>query len=277
MTKLVLLGTVHRDPAGKRRLLRLLEQTGPAAISLEVSPASVNLRREYGKRWSGLFRERLRTLSRRTGLSPGALMARPGLRGVFEYLRLPYEYRAALTYARSADRPLFLLDDPELASSYLRRVETEILTQRNIDLLAEVGNGTLAEEVQREYALAESRIFRNHPGITSKTADRDAWEIRETRLSQKLRLLHQGLVRMNSRTSELATQNGGDFVQNLIVAPEAVTYVPETVRMGPEAIHLYIGGWEHLVGDDSGTGLFSRLKDLAPERMLCFRPGPDER
>lgn len=270
MTGLVLLGTVHRDPSGKTRLLKALEEIGPAAISLEVSPASVELRQKQGRRWTKIFRSRLAGLSRETGQKADALMSQAGLRGVFEYLRLPYEYRAALIYAQARDCPLFLLDDSGLASWYLDRVESEILTRENMSLLAKVKPETsLADEVTAEYALAQTRIFSQDSSAAPSIPDPEAWTEREARLSQKLRLLHQGLVRWVDREI-----NGPELAKGLIVAPEAIGFLPENIYLNRKAAHVYVGGWEHLVEDKSESGLFFRLKDLTPERRLCFNPGP---
>ena len=269
LSRLFLLGAVHRDPAGKKRLLGALEDLKPNAISLEVSPASVELRRKWGRRWTFMFKERLAGLARETGLSPGRLMMGSALRGVYEYLRLPYEYRAAMEYARDHDRPVFLLDDSELAARYLNLVEREILSYRNMTLLAEAEDGThLAGEVDAEYRRARNRLKTPETLPDLKVKNLEQWTAREAGLAQKLRLLHQGLTRRNGQ--DLA---GRELVDSLIIAPDAVAYVPETVSFKPEVVHLYIGGWEHLVEDESGLGLYSHLKNLDPGRGLCDGDG----
>ncbi len=271
MTRLLFLGTVHRDPAGKRRLLSLLRQIRPAAISLEVSPASIELRQRWGRYWNRIFRKRLAELGRGTGLTPGELMARPGIRGVYEYLRLPFEYRAALAYARDESCPVFLLDDPRLAASYLNRVTTELLSADNMNLLAKADHPvSLAEETESEYRRANHYINENGPHPEPRVSDREAWEARETKTAQKLRLLHEGLSRRAG-----ARLSGRELLRGLIIAPEAVAFQPETALIRREAVHLYVGGWEHLVEDESGSRLYSRLKDLNPERRLCHVPQPE--
>jgi len=269
--KLVLVGTVHRDPAGKNRLLKKLEALRPAALSLEVSPASVELRRKWGYRWRKTFRDRLAKLSYETGLGPKNLMNQAKIRGVFEYLRLPYEYRAAMTYAAAQNCPVFLLDESEIAEAYLKRVESEILTEKNMALLLEAEqNLTLDEEVAAEYARAQNHAFKQKSWNDARLAQPEAWAKREARLSQKIRLLHQGLTRWAGRTAD-----GDEFVRSLIIAPEAVAFVPKTVSFPAQAPHAYIGGWEHLVEDQNRNALFSQLQDLTPERTLCLDPGPE--
>ena len=247
--------------------MRILDEQQPAVISLEVSPASVSLRRNQGREWQKLFKKRLVDLGQETGLSLGELMAGAGLRGVFEYLRLPYEYRAAMKYARSNKCPLFLLDDSSLAASYLNRVESEILSHRNLNLLAQVkrGNG-LTREVDDEYARANHLIFNAGLWSGPQTGDREARIVRDAALGQKLRLLHQGIAR---RTGQ--SMKGDELAASLIIAPEAVGYIPQQVSLPQDAAHVYIGGWEHLVEDENGERLYSLLKDINPVRRLCYR------
>ena len=266
MTKLLLLGTVHRDPAGKKRLLDMLTRIRPTAISLEVSPASIELRKKMGRDWFRIYKSRIRELTRKTGESPGQMMIASPLRGVFEYLRLPYEYRAAMEYAKKDGCPVFLLDDSELAASYLHRVEAEILSRDNMALLAQAGNErTLAQEVDGEYTRARNVVFKSQIAARPKVNDKEAWARREAGLSQKLRLLHQGLIRRAGHKTR-----GRELVDSLIVSPEAVGFIPETADLPLDTVHVYVGGWEHLVEEESGKDLYSRLKDLEPEREICL-------
>jgi hypothetical protein len=271
MKQLILLGTVHRDPSGKKRLARVLGEIRPGAVSLEVSPASIRIRSEKSRVWRQLFRTRLRGLSRETGRSLGSLMTHRNIRGVFEYLRLPYEYRAAIEYAQSHQVPLFLLDDSELAAAYLNRVEAEILTDKNITLLAKAeSDGSLAREVDLMYEQASHLVGPSgfkEKNTVPKAKDRQAFQDRETAMSQKLRLLHQGLARRAGMTLP-----GNELAAGLIVASEAIGFLPDTVRLESDQPHLYICGWEHLVEDEDQTSLCVLLKDLDPQVRLCHTP-----
>ena len=198
------------------------------------------------------------------------------MRGVYEYLRLPYEYRAAMGYINKRPCPLFMLDDSRLASSFLDRVEDEILTEDNLLLLAESAREDdspldLAAEVDMSYRRAERELFENEGAARSLTLfgnAPDAWSDREAMLSRKLRLLHQGLARRAGQTMK-----GEDLVSGLIIPDEDVGFIPDTVSLSRNGIHLYIGGWEHLVDDRDGVALYNRLQDLGPQRRLCFQPG----
>ncbi|MFH1136460.1 MAG: hypothetical protein V1816_10310 [Pseudomonadota bacterium] len=265
MIRLVLLGTVHRDPSGKRKLTAAIENIRPSAISLEVSPASVRLRKESGREWMILFKKRLGLLAREMGRSPGELMGLASLRGVFEYIRLPYEYRAALEFADRNGAPMFLLDESKTAEDFLGRVKSEILTRANMALLAHHDDGaTLDQDVRAQYIRARTMVLRHKPGPAPLVRDLEEWKKRETALAQKLRLLHQGLARRAGRT-----MSGAELAAGLVIAPEAVGLLPLTVTFPLEPVHLYIGGWEHLTETEEQLDMYSHLRDLSPEKRLC--------
>ena len=264
--KLILLGTVHRDPSGKSRLSRAMREAAPSAVSLEVSPASVRLRKEHGRRWMRLFKEGLYDAAEELKTPAGKLMKKAGIRGVFEYIRLPYEYRAAIQFARHNNIPLFLLDDSQQAEFFLGRVESEILTHRNLSQLAlhDDGDG-LDREVSSQYVRARTMVLRPGPGPGPLVRDVEEWRKREALLAQKLRLLHQGLTRRKGRTLD-----GRELADGLVIAPEAVEFIPETVCFPEDPVHLYVGGWEHLTETEEEHDMYSHLKDLTPEKRLCL-------
>ena len=145
-----------------------------------------------------------------------------------------------MDFARRRDRPLFLIDDSKLAASFLQRVEKELLTLKNLTALFEASaNGDLGRETAVEYQRAAHKIF--HPGELPETwwpKDSDM-AARETGLAQKLRLLHQGLLRRDGKTI-----SGEELTAALLISPEAVGHMPESVYLDPDSVHLYLGGWE---------------------------------
>jgi hypothetical protein len=265
MMPLVLLGVVHRDPRGKRRLLDHLTRLKPLAVSLEVSPASVRIRNEQGPVWLSLFKQRVRNERRRTHQSLGRLLRGGALRGLWEYLRLPYEYRAALEYAQSQKIPLFLIDDSATATDFLDRVETELLSEDNIgSLIREADGNGLETDVAAQYARARTCLASPQPIPSAGLANNwDAWADREKGLAQRLRLLHQGLTRRLGRTV-----TGSELAAGLLISPDAIGFLPDPVDFAPGRPHLYVGGWQHLVEDDGQSTLYVQVKDLAPERRL---------
>ena len=269
--QLVLLGCVHRDPEGEERLRRILEEIRPAAVSLEVSPVSVRVRQQKSEEWLRIYRERLIRVSRKIGQSLSLLETKSHIQGVFEYLRLPYEYRGCIDFAQFAACPLFLLDDSKLAESFLGRVEEELLSEENLILLARAAtNGTLAQEVESQYRRAHHYLFQTGSEtvpLNNFVKDTEAWSERESNLAQKIRLLHQGLVRRVGRR-----MSGSELGDGLFILPEAIGYMPDEITLNGDAPHVYICGWEHLVIDSEGGTLYNRLKDLDPVRRLCHDP-----
>ena len=90
---------------------------------------------------------------------------------------------------------------------------------------------------------------------------------REAELAQKISLLHKGLLRWAGREVD-----GRELAVGLIVPPDGVAHMPQTAKLDPDGLHLYIGGWEHLVETEGGQRLYQRLKETAPDRKLLFRP-----
>ena len=126
---LVLIGTVHRDPRGEGALLEVLEEERPEIVTVEVSLYSLR------------FRQRHREL-----------LAKPDLPAeVREFLRLPFEYRAAKRYGTRHRVPVLPLDLCLTSRKYLHRAG-ELLKGKSILSTREP---PLEEALAREYALAK--------------------------------------------------------------------------------------------------------------------------
>ncbi|WP_456434342.1 hypothetical protein [Thermosulfuriphilus sp.] len=145
MERLFLLGTIHRLAQGKERLLELLEDLLPRAVSLEMSRFSYRFRRAR----EGLWLRRLEELS--PLLTP---KARKGLRSILE---LPYELKAAQEFALKFQVPLYLVDLSLPAREYLLEID-RLLKKGAIELLEELGQSLEAEA--RELAILASRALK---------------------------------------------------------------------------------------------------------------------
>src|SRR6185295_12126405 len=118
---LVLVGVVHRDPRGLRRLARLLERERPDRVTVEVSRESVRFRREYWRRLSPHPPRPLPVPLPLGGERGTRFTALPyELRSV---LRLPFEYRAARDYARKTGAPVALLEKSRYARERLAAID----------------------------------------------------------------------------------------------------------------------------------------------------------
>lgn len=95
--ELVLVGTVHRHPAGYRALLELLREERPGVVSVEVSP--------YGLRFR---RKRAHSLD--------ALPAH-----ALPLMEIPYEFRAAKDWGKEASVPVVPVDLCTVSKGLLRQ------------------------------------------------------------------------------------------------------------------------------------------------------------
>ncbi len=231
--RLVLIGTVHRDPGGEAGLARLLEELRPAILTLEMSPAAVHFRQtrgvELGRRLDGI----LGRLAAEEHCSRTELERHPAVVGIRRLLALPYEYRVATTFAQNARIPLDLIDLDEIARRKLRRVEKELVTCRNLRTLLHLESADAA--VQEDYPLARALI--TGTPLPQVVGDFIARRRGEERIGRRDALMAAALRRLREEQ--------------------------------PAACLVHIGGWVHLIDDPLGETLYSRLRDLRPERLLA--------
>ncbi len=230
---LTLIGTVHRDPGGEIKLLALLEALRPARITLELSPYALDFRRRRSRTLLRYLDRILEQLALRDGVDPALLAAHPAVADIRELLTPPFEYRAAAAFAGHSGISLSLIDQSEISARKLKRVETELITYRNLSALLSLPP---AEASPREegYAPARSMI---RPGAPA--------EIRRAFLARR-----RGVEGIGERDG--------------LMAAEIRRLLEETAGGGL----VHVGGWTHLVEDPEGETLFSRLRDLEPRRLL---------
>jgi hypothetical protein len=231
LTRLTLVGTVHREPQGREKLISLLEMLLPDALTLEVSPYAIAFRRRRGPLLLARLETLLDRLAVETGRDPGELAAHQEVAGIRSLLALPFEFQAAADYAAAAGIPLDLLDSSLTSARKLRWVERELLTWDNLRVLVHLPVSSL----HKENAATARRMVLGNLGTAVLQAflagRRDAEGIgpRDYRLAREIRRRLKGSA-------------------------------------GRHLVH--IGGWVHLVEDERGKTLFSLLEDLNPQRVL---------
>ena len=228
--RLTLVGTVHRDSHGEERLARLLRELAPDELTLEMSPTSLRYRQERGH----LMLQRMERILARL-VTPerdrASLESHPALSDIRNLLALPFEYRAAAAYAQQHGVPLSLIDLPEIARRKLQQVENELITLPNL------------------------RALLAHPALPPAA---------ETYHSAAALVLHQPPASV--RAAFLAARRGDEGI-----GPrdrEMAATIRHHLAAAPQRTLVHIGGWVHLIDDPSGETLFSRLSDLAPQRLL---------
>lgn len=230
---LTLIGTVHRDRDGERRLAALLEALQPQIMTLEMSEVSLRSRQLHTTSRLQRLTHILAQLAAESGTTVAALNSLPAVIGIRTLIDYPFEYRAAAAYAARHSIPLELIDAPEVARDKLRRIDRELLTRRNLRVLT-----TIKEQGpdghQEGYGLARRILSGSAPAAL--------------------------------RQAFLAGRRGEEGVgprdRRMAVA------IRQQIARHPGGHLVHIGGWVHLVEDESGETLFSLLSDLAPRRRL---------
>lgn len=144
---LILIGTVHGDPRGYERVLRLLKCLRPAVVTVEISRFSLRYRRAWEDRWQRLLNEAL------AGLPPEAA-GHPAIRRVAAQIALPFEYRAAGDYSRRWGAKCLPLDLGGLSRRHLPRYGRELLSTANLRVLTAEPQDSLEDLVAQEFRRA---------------------------------------------------------------------------------------------------------------------------
>jgi hypothetical protein len=164
-TNLILLATVHGDPAGYARAWRFLDYWRPEVITVEISPFSVRYRERAARGWRRRLAEALQALP------PEAAASVPVARAAAQ-AALPFEYRVARDWGRAHQVAVKLLDAGAGARRHLPRYQKELFNPDNLRLLWETGDsGTLEEFVAQEFQRARrawAGNLRRLPGLANR-------------------------------------------------------------------------------------------------------------
>lgn len=230
MSRLTLLGTIHRDPQGLKRLVEALRGLKPQVITLEFSTYGLRYRLKKKKSLNRFLLRGLHEIRGIDGLNVSdlkKLLRSTGIGGIRALLDLPFEYKGARFYSRCSAIPLYCVD----ISSYSRLLLSTIdglLSPENLKKVIAFEAAPLQETAAREFKHAETLLFdgRQSPWIHLIAAD-DVWKNRERIMASRIRKI---------------------------------------VAQYPSCHIVHISGWQHLAARQ-GT-LFHRLEDLKPKRIL---------
>jgi hypothetical protein len=230
MSRLTLLGTVHRDPRGLKRLVEDLVRLTPQIITLEFSVYGLRYRLKNKRALNDMLVRGLMEIRGSDNLSMQdlkKLLQSKGLGGIKALLDLPFEYKGATFYSQRRGLPLYCLDTSFFSRQLLSHVN-ELLATENLKKVIAFETAPLRETVSREYRHAESLLFGGvqSPWIQPPPLD-EAWKARERIISDRVR--------------KVLTQYPGHHI-------------------------VHIGGWQHLAAHQ-GT-LFNNLRDYQPKRVL---------
>ncbi len=153
--RLILIGTVHGDPRGYDRALRLLSHLQPDLVTVEISRFSLRYRARQGRGWQRLLARALEGL-------PEQAAGHPAIRRLRAQVALPFEVQAARDWCRDRGAPWRPLDLGSTARRHLPRYGRELLTPDNLRVLLEAGaDGRLEDLVAGQYRRARLAYLRS--------------------------------------------------------------------------------------------------------------------
>ncbi|MBP1724957.1 MAG: hypothetical protein H6Q51_255 [Deltaproteobacteria bacterium] len=228
--ELILVGTVHRDPEGFKKLAVVLARERPGAVAVELSPYGLFFRCREGRRLRRRLERRLRRSAKARG---GAWQSWGQLHAIDLQLALPFEYRAALRYCRDTGAPLSLIDLSSWSREAIQTKWPQMVSLENLSLISAEPPEALCVVVRRDYEMAARLLHEPAqslvPAFLRSCTEDPAWEEREAVLAAK------------------------------------VAEVFGEMQMGRL---VYVGGWQHLVGSRGCGTLYERLEHLTPRRVL---------
>lgn len=181
---LLMVGTVHRDPQGKAKLLRLLQREKPAAISVEISPYARLFRAQKATTFRAVLRENLKKIHEEENLPWSEILSQGAIQGIFYLLKEPYEWRAAQAYARSTGIALKDIDLSPYSEEKLSHLP-ELISKENLRTLLSFSSPGLTEQVEAHYHRA--RFLFSHPPYFWPQSSQE--KEREASLAEEIRLL----------------------------------------------------------------------------------------
>jgi hypothetical protein len=182
LPSLLMVGTVHRDPRGKAKLLRLLQREQPSAVSVEISPYARIFRSQKAEAFRAALRENLRSIHQEEGLPWRGILSHSAIQGIFLLLKEPYEWRAARAYGDETGCKVQDIDMSGYSEEKLSHL-SEIVSRENLRALLSLSFPGLNEQVKNHYGRARF-LFTHPPSVWLK--NREMGE-RESIMAEKIR------------------------------------------------------------------------------------------
>lgn len=216
--RLHLLGTVHQDPMGYRRLTHFLREHQPDLLLVELSPYGLEYRLKHARELPAALGKNLRWAARQIGIPVSRAFRHAEIQAIRRQLALPFEYRASMKYASARHetaQPRVKLVDSSNFSREMILSWVELTSRENLVTLLSLDDHR--PSFRNLYSNAHKVIF----GEECVNVSRCSCLFPERRESD---LLEQ-------RERELAGA------------------VMEAMRTHRPSRPLYVGGWQHLARD----------------------------
>ncbi len=192
-----MVGTVHRDPKGFGKLLRILRREAPNFITVEISPYALEFRVKQALRLRAVLRENLKKIQREKRGSYRRFLSHGEIQGIFFLLRVPFEWRAAEAYARRRRIGVRAIDISSYSEEKLAHI-SELIHLDNLRSLLRIPQPSIEIQVDRQYKRAQT-LWNSSSAIESPSEeiqDRErhmAGEIRRLMDEfKKRKILHVG-------------------------------------------------------------------------------------
>lgn len=232
LSGLLLVGTVHDDPAGFQRVCRLLRCYRPRVILVEISPYSFAHRKAHGHALRKSLSANVAAAAAEADMEPERAARHPRIAGVRRQLGMPFEYRAGEAFSREAGAELHAVDDSIFSRRWIS-TWSDLISTRNLAILLSLSPE--ARSTARAYEEARRRIEGTAPSTRQELRewsdeDEQLWRRRE-------RVLAENVTRVLTQSR-------------------------------PER-SVYLGGWQRLVPDGRFPSL-RRLLGVEPSRCLLL-------
>jgi|YelNatPaOPRAMG01_1025707.scaffolds.fasta_scaffold40435_3 pheromone shutdown protein TraB len=169
VSSLILIGTVHRDPHGYKKLFHLLSEIKPRIITVEISPYSLSFRAKHVPEIRRILRENLRRMKNEDSLSLKEIISHGAVMSIFCLLKDPFEWQAAKFYAQISNAYLFDIDLSVYAQEKLAYL-AELVSLENLKSLYKLPSRSFFKEISAQYAKA-NHLFHNPPKIWPVTKE----------------------------------------------------------------------------------------------------------
>jgi hypothetical protein len=179
---LQMVGTVHRDPQGKRKLLRLLQKEQPFFISVEISPYSRMFRVERSAAFRSILRKNLLRIQQEEGISWRKIISHRDIQAIFFLLKEPYEWGAAKAYAEQTGGVLKDIDLSCYAEEKLSYLP-ELVSRENLQALLRLPSPDMGGQIEAHYRWARS-LFSHPPSVWFGSHE---FQARDTIMAERIR------------------------------------------------------------------------------------------
>jgi len=172
LSHLFLVGTVHGDPNGFRRSLRLLQFLKADLILVELSPFALSFRQAHQQHFQQAFRSNLEKAAESCSIPIKDGLRHPEITAIRRQISLPFEYRAASKYALRNEATLIPVDYSVFSRRWIETWPELISIENLVSLLSLPPH---ARSVESIYKAAASRIASDTQREVDRLIEKGKW------------------------------------------------------------------------------------------------------